>query len=383
MPTPFKKPKICIVSATPLSIHFFLREHIKQLALTNDVFLVTNLSNDPYMSLRELPITLIKIGMSRDINLLSDFLSFVKLLKIFLTHKFDLVWGVGPKAGLLSMMAAKLTMVNKRLFIFQGEVWASKKGLFRSLLKFFDALTAKMATHLLAVSNAEARFLNQQGVVDQKNIQVLGFGSISGVDIKKTELSRSSLRRELNIPDKAELILFLGRIHPDKGILDLAKAFKKLKSKYKMLHLMVVGPDEGALADLKNLLAEFSASFHEVGFASDVNKFYQAADIYCLPSYREGFPISILEASANALPVIASDIYGNEDALIEGVTGLFHQVASVDDLSTKIELLISDYKLKRALGDAGAKRVNKYFKRKFVVSAYVDYINQLVSLRVG
>lgn len=383
MSTPSKRPKICIVSATPLSIHFFLREHIKQLALTNDVFLVTNLSNDAYMSLMELPITLIQIGMSRQISLLSDFLSLVKLLKIFLIYKFDLVWGVGPKAGLLSMIAAKLAMVNKRLFIFQGEVWASRQGFFRSLLKFLDSLTAKMSTHLLAVGYAEACFLAEQGVIDQKNIKVLGSGSISGVDITKSEVSRASLRSELGIPDEAELILFIGRIHPDKGVLDLAQAFKKLKSRYDTLHLMVVGPDEGALTALKGLLTEFNDSFHMVGFSSDVNKFYQVADIYCLPSYREGFPISILEASANALPVIASDIYGNKDAVIDGVTGLLYQVASVDDLAMKIERLISDCELRRTLGDGGAIRVKKYFDRKVVVSAYVKYINELVSPHAG
>lgn len=383
MSNPSKRPKICIVSATPLSIHFFLREHIKQLALTNDIFLVTNLSNDAYINLRELPITLIQIRMSRQISLLSDFLSFVKLLKIFLTHKFDLVWGVGPKAGLLSMMAAKLTMANKRLFIFQGEVWASKQGLFRSLLKFFDSLTAKMATHLLAVGQAEASFLAEQGVVDKKSIQVLGCGSICGVTIKKSEVSRRSLRNELGIPSEAEVILFVGRIHPDKGVLDLGQAFKKLKSRYLKLHLIVAGPDEGGLTDLNVLLADFNESVHVVGFSSDLNKFYQAADIFCLPSYREGFPVSILEASANALPVIASDVYGNKDAVIEGVTGFFHQVASADDLAMKIEWLLSDSTLKAVLGDGGASHVKKYFDRKVVVSAYVEYINKLVSTDVG
>ncbi len=376
---PKKRPKICIVSATPLPIHFFLREHIKHLALTNEVFVLTNLSNDAYVSFIEMPITVIQIRMNRQINLFSDLLSLVKLFKFFLAHRFDLVWGVGPKAGLLSMTAAKLAMVKKRLFIFQGEVWSSRKGFLRSLLKFLDSLTAKMATHLLAVGKAEASFLIDQGVVNQNEIQVLGSGSISGVSIKKSDLNRKLLRRELGIPYEAVLILFVGRIHPDKGILDLAQAFKKLKSKYENLHLMVVGPDEGALLQLKRLLVGFNDSFHLVGFSSDVNKFYQVADIYCLPSYREGFPISILEASANYLPIIASNIYGNKDAVIEGVTGLFYEVAEVDDLVIKIEQLICDSKLRSSLGRAGANYVRKQFDRNIVVKSYVSFINNLVS----
>ena len=143
-----KRPRLCIVSVTPLPILFFLNDHIKELALTNDIFVITNTSSDTYVNLEGLPITLIPINISRKINPLNDLCTLMILITIFLKERFDLVWGVGPKAGFLSMIASKATMIKKRLFVFQGEVWASKKGLFRRLLKFCDSLTAKIGLEL-------------------------------------------------------------------------------------------------------------------------------------------------------------------------------------------------------------------------------------------
>ena len=372
-----KRPKLCIVSVTPLPIFFFLNDHIKELALTNDIFVITNASSDTYINLEGLPITLISINISRKINPLNDLCTLMILITILLKERFDLVWGVGPKAGFLSMIASKATMIKKRLFVFQGEVWASKKGLFRRLLKFCDSLTAKMATNLLAVSHAEVSFLICEGVIRDEQIQVIGSGSIAGVNIPKPIANYQLLRKKLGIPYDAIVILYVGRVHLDKGILDLAKAFKKLKLNHPKLHLLVVGPDEGAIDSLKMLLKGFDNFFHLYSFSSNVKIFYQAADIFCLPSYREGFPISLLEASSFELPVVASNIYGNKDAVIDKVTGLFFQVTSVEDLVFKLEKLLLSKKMRKTLGNNGLNMVKKYFDRNTVVSAYVKFINDL------
>jgi glycosyltransferase involved in cell wall biosynthesis len=370
------KPKICIVTATPLSIHFFLKEHIKKLAQTNDIYLIINFSNDSYIKLKNLPVTFIQIPIKRNINLKSDILSLIKLIRLFFFFKFDLVWGVGPKAGFLSTIASSVTNIKKRLFIFQGEVWASKNFPLNFILKTIDSITAALATNILAVGHSELSFLVNRSIVNSKRISVLGHGSICGVEVNRLRHDKLMLRQKYNIPKNSIVILFIGRIHPDKGVLDLANAFKKLNSRYSNLHLMVVGPDEGSVYKLTKTLDQ-NKNFHIYGFSKNTDDFYQLADIFCLPSYREGFPISILEASSNFLPVVASDIYGNKDAIQDKFNGLYFRKGSIDDLSQKLEQLIKNEKLRKSLGINGRKLVKKFFEKKEVIRKYVDYINTL------
>lgn len=302
----------------------------------------------------------------------------MKLLNFFYFNRFDLVWGVGPKAGLLSMTASKFTNIKNRLFIFQGEVWASKKGFYRHILKFMDFLTARFATHLLAVSHSECSFLKNQLIVNSKKINVLGPGSICGVRIQKLTQDRQKLRKIYNIPSDAIVILFIGRIHPDKGILDLGHAFYKLKLIYSNIYLMIVGPDEGALLKLTKQLIDIKDFLKVQNFTSDTQKFYQLADIYCLPSYREGFPISILEAQANSLSIVTSDIYGTRDCIENGINGLRFKAGSVNDLYEKLEQLINNDELRKSLGVNGRNRVKKLFNKKEIINNYVNYINKLI-----
>lgn len=379
MPNLLTRPKICIVASSALSIHFFLREHIKRLALTADIIIFTNLSIDSYVSLFDLPVTIINVELQRNISIKSDIKSLIQLIRLFKIYRFNLVWGVGPKAGLLSMTASKIVGIKKRLFIFQGEVWASKKGLFRFILKLCDKITSMMASHILAVGKSEASFLIEQSIVCLNKIQVLGSGSISGVNIIKPQINRKKIRLDYGIVDDERVILFVGRIHPDKGILDLARAFKKLKLTYSDIHLMIVGPDEGALSELNKLLKGFEDSYSYQGFALDPNKFYQLGDIFCLPSYREGFPISILEASLNSLPVVASNIYGINDAIEDDFNGLLFRPKSIDDLAQKIEQLLNNSKLRKYLGVNGRNRVIDNYERNKVILNYVNYINKLIT----
>ena len=377
-------PKICVLAATPLTVHFFLKPHLVEFSRHFDVTLACNPKNDAYLPPLDLPVHQTTVGMERKISPLRDLITLFELFSLFRRERFDLVVSVVPKAGLLGMLAAFLAGVPRRVHIFQGEVWASRRGLMRGLLKAMDKVIAKSATHVLAVSPSERLFLEEQGVVRPGQVSVLGSGSISGVDMLRfrpdTE-ARSSLRNEHAIPDDAVMCLFLGRLTADKGVFDLVQAFASCGKNNPKLWLMLVGPDEEGVGPrlLSTLTGEVAGRLLVEGFTHTPERYIAAADFLCLPSYREGFGMVVIEAAAAGIPSIGSHIYGVSDAIVENETGLLVPPGDAPQLAAALSRLAGDEALRERLALAGRTRVENEFRQEKVVAGYVNYFQELLN----
>jgi len=377
-------PKICVLAATPLTVHFFLKPHLVEFSRHFDVTLACNPKNDAYLPPLDLPVHQTTVGMERKISPLRDLITLFELFSLFRRERFDLVVSVVPKAGLLGMLAAFLAGVPRRVHIFQGEVWASRRGLMRGLLKAMDKVIAKSATHVLAVSPSERLFLEEQGVVRPGQVSVLGSGSISGVDMLRfrpdTE-ARSSLRNEHAIPDDAVMCLFLGRLTADKGVFDLVQAFASCGKNNPKLWLMLVGPDEEGVGPrlLSTLTGEVAGRLLVEGFTHTPERYIAAADFLCLPSYREGFGMVVIEAAAAGIPSIGSHIYGVSDAIVENETGLLVPPGDAPQLAAALSRLAGDEALRERLALAGRTRVENEFRQEKVVAGYVNYFRELLN----
>ena len=193
-----------------------------------------------------------------------------------LSRDFDIFFSVAPKAGLLGMLAAYITGVPKRVHLFQGEVWASKKGLNKIILKAADWITSSLATHVLAVSHTEKLFLEREHVVQPDMAKVLGAGSVCGVDLDRYRFkseTRSQMRQQLGIPKEAFAILFIGRMVKDKGIIELSHAFKNIAAKNLNTYLIFVGPDEDGLAEhALQILKNVSEQCRFIGYTNETEK---------------------------------------------------------------------------------------------------------------
>ena len=377
------RPKICVLVSTPLAVHFFLRPHLKALSDRFEVTLVSNFGNDAYLNPLDLPVQQVNVGIQRKIALWQDLVVLFKLYSLFRREHFDLVITVTPKAGLLGMVAAALAFVKRRVHIFQGEVWYSRRGFMRGLLKLMDRIVAKSATHLLAVSSSEKEFLEKKHITDPGRMAVLGSGSISGVDtirFRPNPAGRVDFRRERGIPDDAVVCLFLGRITADKGVFDLVRAFNLCSKNHPKLWLVLAGPDEECIGSqlLTIPSPEASAQMLLEGFTSIPECYLASADFLCLPSYREGFGMVVIEAASAGIPSIGSRIYGVRDALIDGVTGLLVQPGDVPRLAEAISILATDSNLRHSMGNAGRIRVQREFTQLKVIAEYVDYFAQIL-----
>ncbi len=361
-------------------IHFFFRNHFKVLSEEFEVYLVGNFSEEDVFSFSEYSIANIcSISIYRKINLIHDLLAIVKLYKYFVKMDFDTIHSISPKAGLLSSIAGRLAGIKIRIHIFTGQIWASKKGIYRVFLKMFDKLIVINSTHILVDGRSQREFLINERVISNNSL-ILGNGSISGVDIRRFKSDsrlRKELRKELHIAEDTVLVLFLGRIKMDKGILDLVNAFKRLMEEKSDVFLLIVGYDEENMVSNISLLLKGHDRFFYYGPTSKPESILPAADIFCLPSYREGFGTSILEASCCKLPVICSDIYGLSDSVIDGTTGLKYEVRNATSLYKQLLKLVLNAELRKSLGENGHDYVVNNFSSDIISIEWLKFYRSL------
>lgn len=371
--------RICIVTAVPATVNAFLKEHIWVLSQSYDLTVITNMGDGGHLDIPP-QVKLISLSIERDINFLSDLKSLFLLRKIFSRERFDLVLSVTPKAGLLSALAGFFSGTQNRVHWFTGQVWVTQFGLKRSLLKSIDKLLAYTVRFALVDSQSQFDFLIAENVLSPSKGEVLGFGSICGVNLERfkfSDESRKSYRSKIGLSDDAKVILFLGRLNEDKGIIDLVDAFNLIVNEIGDLHLVLVGPDEQLIEQSLFSSKKLHNKIHFTGGTSEPEKWLSVGDVFCLPSYREGFGSSVIEAAAIGLPAITSRIYGLTDAVVEGQTGLMHNVGDVEDLASKIKQLINDVELRSYLGNNAKKRAVKSFSNFYVSGLLLSYVDNI------
>jgi len=380
------KIKIAIIVAAPITVRVFLVNQIHALSEIYDVTVIANLTDDA-SELDNMPdnIQIHSLPIERNIKLFADLKVFIALIIYFWRQKFLLIHSVSPKAGLLATSAGWVARVPNRLHTFTGQVWATSTGFKKWFLKSMDKLIACFASRVLVDSYSQSEFLVENGVLKKSFVDVLGEGSISGVDLQRfspSVQSRESIRRELNIENNISVILFLGRLKIDKGVLDLAAAFNKVYKDLQNIVLVVIGPDEEFLQS-KVLIAcgDAASATRFIPFTKQPEDYMAASDIFVLPSYREGFGTVVIEAAACGVPSIVSRIYGLTDAVENEVSGLFFEAGNVADLTTQLKRLLCDHELRVKLANNGLRRVKEKFSQEVITNALCALYADLLSVK--
>ena len=315
------KKKIIRAATVSQSCNFFREVMIK---LRDDKYHMIALSS-PGKQLTDLQkegFKIIEVPMERHISIKNDIKSLYRLLIAFVKEKPYVVHSITPKAGLLCMIAAYLTRVPVRIHTFTGLVWPTASGLQKLILKTTDRITCFCATHI----NPEGYgILNdlKKGRITRKKMKVLGYGNIQGIDLyrfsKRPELQEKI--KEVN-NESSFTFLFVGRIVGDKGINELVEAFCRLYEERPEVRLNLVGFFEENLdpvrPETKKRIEEcpgIIAAGERNG--DDLVAEYAAADCFVFPSYREGFPNTVLEAGAMGLPSIVTDINGSREIITD------------------------------------------------------------------
>lgn len=325
--------KIAIIATTHAPISSFMLSHIKKLSVNYNIFICCKNAN----LLKELVpknVLLFNVNFERKPNFFIDLIVLIKLSIFFLRKKIDFSLSITPKAGFITALSAFILRVPYRVHWFTGQIWATKKGLSEILYKFLDKVIFFLSHYVLVDSLSQRRFLITNKIILNTKSSVLHKGSVGGVDIKKFKFNfknRNKLRQELLIPKSSFVFLYLGRIHQDKGVIELINAFKKIQNFYNVF-LVFVGPVE--CHDFMRLIKN-NNKIKYCGSTNQPQKWYSIANILCLPSYREGFGTVIIEAASCNVPTLASDIYGIKDAVVKHQTGFFHKAGNANDIKKK------------------------------------------------
>lgn len=371
--------KICYVATVPAAVNSFMRGHIDAAAEKWTV----KISSHPKGSelLDGLAAPFLPLPFERKIALRRDLCALWQLVTLFRRERFDLVHSIMPKTGLLSMFAAWACGVPHRVHTFTGQVWATRRGWKRTALKLFDRLIVLFATDILVDSPSQRDFLIAEGILSEHKGSVIGRGSICGVDGQKFRpdaSARQSIRKQLAIGDDRTVILFLGRLNRDKGIFDLASAFALLAAHRPDVVLVLVGAEEDAPFERVREICRASVDqLRKVDFTHEPESYMAMADIFCLPSYREGFGQVIIEAAAAGIPTVASRIYGITDAVEDGETGLLIPAGDVPALTAALSLLVNDEACRRQMGNAARIRALALFSSRQITADLMKFYDKV------
>ncbi|EGN74605.1 glycosyltransferase [Idiomarina sp. A28L] len=328
------------------------------------------------------------IDIRREISPFADLLALIKLWKLFREQKFDIVHSTTPKAGLLSVLAGKFAGVPIRIHSYTGQPWVTLNGIKRTLAKLGDRVIGFLTTACYADSESQKAFLVSEKLVSADKLSVIGKGSLAGVDIKRfnqgrfSKSERDSIKESFGISQDSTVLLFVGRIVKDKGVLELIEAFKNLiaRSSNTNLYLLMVGPKELLNDELgieEN--SDISQKIIFTGYTDFPEQYMAVSDVLCIPSYREGFGTVVIEAAAMGITTIGSNIYGLSDAIVDGETGVLVKPKNVQDLTQAIDKIVRETDLRKQLGNNAQARVLNNFSNEVINRLVIEEYSVLLS----
>ena len=325
----------------------------------------------------------IEVPMERRISLIKDLKSLWQMIKVIRKEKPYMVHSMTPKAGLLTMIAGWLTGVPVRVHTFTGLVWPTETGLKRKILMATDWITCACATHIIPEGQGVLNDLEDHKVC-RKPMKVLGYGNVKGVDMVKFNPARFP---DVKKDESKFRFVFVGRIVGDKGINELVEAFVRLNNEYPNTRLTLVGKYEANLDPVKPetlQLIEENPCIDACGprYGDDLLTEYMKSDCFIMPSYREGFPNTVMEAGAMGLPSIVTDINGSREIIIHGENGLIVPSKDTDALNEAMKQMLLDSSAREKMATNARSLIDSRFEKNFVQECLINFYEEILNNRV-
>jgi glycosyltransferase involved in cell wall biosynthesis len=300
----------------------------------------------------------------RPLNPVRDLLGLLELVALIRRRRPDIVHVNSSKAGVLGRVAALLTRVPITVFTVHGWAFKAYSGVASALYRLADGLMAAATTVTICVTETErAAGLAARTCRAGRTVVIA-----NAVDVGAAERARGDGPPPLVAADRERLtgdpprIVTVGRLAFPKDPLTLVRALARVRARGGRFRASFVGdgPEaEDVAAELRALGLESDVEL--CGARSDVGAVLARSDVFVLASRSEGGPISILEAMAAGLPVVASDVGGVREQVADGVTGLLVPPGDPEALAGALERLLADPELRRRLGAAGLERARERF----------------------
>ena len=347
------KGSLCILTTVSTSIKVFYQGQIE--ALNEAGFETTVVCADDPQIRNFIPAetNFVPVGFSRVLSPLQDVKVLWKLYRLFRNKKFDIVQYSTPKASLLGSIAAFLACVPIRIYILWGLYYIGQSSLKRFMFKTFERIICLLSTNIVPIAHEMIDFVESEGLAKRSKCEVMLNGSACGVDLRKFnpekwQDSRNEVRNNLNIPEYAIVIGTVARLTGDKGINELVEAFDVICNEVSLLYLLLVGEQEekDRLFSSTERIITGNPRIKITGWQENPLPHYAAMDIFCLPTYREGFGKVNLEAQAMGLPVVSTNIIGPRESVDNGKTGFLVEPRSSEALIEPLRKLVLNPELR-------------------------------------
>ena len=374
--------KLLRITTADISLNSLLKGQLRYLSQHFEVVGVAADTGVLHQVAEREGVRVVDVPMHREISLWADCKSLWSLIKLFRRERPDIVHANTPKASLLGMVAAVLCRVPNRIYTVTGLRFETTQGVLRFVLKTMERITCLCATKVIPEGDGVKSILLRERIT-RKPMQKVFNGNINGVDLEWYDRTESVMQRASEVRgDSTDFtFVFIGRIVRDKGINELVNAFQLLNLEFPDTRLLLVGAYEEKLDPIKPESVQVintNSNIEHVGVKreDDLVAYYAASDCFVFPSYREGFPNTVMEAGAMGLPCIVTDINGSREIIIDGKNGVIIPYKDEDALYQAMrDMLVEEDKYKEYRSNA-RPLIQSRFEKGFVKQCLLDFYKE-------
>ncbi len=321
-----------------------------------------------------------------DVRNRSNFKIILQLIGLMKEQKIDIVHSQGARADFFARVASKLAKAPFNISTVQMPIGGFDVNLIKKFVYIvLDRFSACVVDRFVVTSDTlKKTMIENHGIKPHRIVRIY-----NGVEVdeycmtyEKMASRRSRFRKESGIGDKAPIVGVIGRLVWQKGFKYFVDAIPEVLNKFKQARFLIVG--EGVLKDeleekCKRLKLADKIIFS--GFRSDIKDIFASIDIFVMPSLLEGLPMVLLEAMAMAKPIVATDIDGIKEILVDGEAGLLVPPKESNELSEAIIDLLIHRDQAYQMGLAARKIVEERFEIDIMVQKVEEVYDDLLQLK--
>jgi glycosyltransferase involved in cell wall biosynthesis len=317
------------------------------------------------------------------INPVTDAIIILRLFRLIRSQKYDLIHAHGSKAGFLARISAAGSGVP---VIYSPHGFAFDAGNVSRFVKIIYALVEKLVANsltarIITVSEAEQKSALAHGIGSPELFTIVH----SGIESKHFDIpaDRDSLRQMLGVPPDSLVVGTVGRLNEQKAPFDFVHLAARIKQSCSGTFFVWIG-DGNLMESVRKLASQLGVDtiLRFTGIRSDVISLLRGMDCFLLTSHWEAFPIVVLEAMASQLPVVAGNLPGVDEAIVDGINGYLYPVGDLDAMQVAVEKVIRDRELAAQFGLNGRKRILQSFTRQQMIQKLEDVYVQICNSRV-